>query len=123
MEESISHNAGKVLLQIYLIWKEKNKVPDFKELLELTKLEEDEMKRALKYCHEKRFIDLKIIYGMGQTQMQGVFWIKDFTSLGIDIIEAPSDEKEEKRPFNVTFNFNTDFNIESIIKGEAKLFG
>ena len=39
-EESISHNAGKVLLQIYLIWKDKNKVPDFKELTEITKIEE-----------------------------------------------------------------------------------
>ena len=121
MEENISQNAGKVLLQIYLIWKEKNEVPEFKELLKISKLDKDELKRALKYCYEKGFIDLEIVYGMGMTKMEGQFWIKDFTSIGIDIVEMPKDEKG-KRPFNITFNFNTDFNIESIIRGEAKLF-
>ena len=54
--------------------------------------------------------------------MEGQFFIQDLTAPGIDIIEAPPESQEEKRPFNITFNFNTDFNIDSIIKGEAKLF-
>jgi len=122
MEESISHNAGKILLQIYLTWKEKNDMPKFKELLEISKLNEQELKRALKYCYEKGFIDLKIIFGLGMTQMQGEFWLKDLTSIGIDIIESPRVQSQEKRPFNITLNFNNEFNVESIIKGEAKLF-
>lgn len=114
MEEKIIQNAGKVLLEIYLIWKAENHVPNFKKLLEVTKIDEAELKRALKYCHEKDFI-------VGLRMMDGRFLIKDITARGIDIIESPQD-KMGKRPFNVTFNFNTNFDIESIIKGEAKLF-
>lgn len=122
MEESISHNAGKVLLQIYLHWKETNDVPEYKKLIEITKLNEERLKRALKYCYEKNFIDLEISYGLGMKKMDGHFWIKDITSEGIDIIEAPAEKPEQKRPFNITFNFNNEFNVDSIIKGEAKLF-
>ncbi len=119
--ENISQNAGKILLEIYLFWKQNNEVPKFEELLKSTKLEEGELKRALKYCLEKNFIDLEIMYGMGMKKMDGGFWIKDILAQGIDIIESPKDENG-KRPFNITFNFNTDFNIESILKGEVKLF-
>ena len=58
MKESISQNAGKVLLEIYLFWKKNNDIPEFEKLLELSKFKEEELKRALKYCHEKYFIDL-----------------------------------------------------------------
>ena len=53
--------------------------------------------------------------------MDGQFWIKDITAQGIDIIESPQDENGS-RPFNIVFNFNADFNIDSITKREAKLF-
>jgi len=119
--EKISQNAGKVLLEIYLFWKQKNDVPKFEELLKSTKLKDEELKRALKYCHEKAFIDLQIFSGIGMKKMDGHFLIKDIAARGVDIIEKPAD-KGGNKPFNVTFNFNTDFNIESIIKGEAKLF-
>lgn len=121
MEESISQNAGKVLLDIYLTWKKEGDVSNFKKLLEVTKLEEYKLKRSLKYCCEKQFIDLEITYGIGIRRMDGEFWIKDITAIGIDIIENPQN-KNDSGPFNVTFNFNNDFNIDSIIKGEVKLF-
>ncbi len=114
LEEKISQNAGKVLLEIYLIWKAENYIPNFKKLLEVTKMGEAELKRALKYCREKDFI-------VGLKMVDGRFLIKDITACGIDIIESPQDEMGN-RPFNVTFNFNTNFDIESIIKGEVKLF-
>ena len=121
MEENISQNAGKILIQIYLIYKQKNEVPNIEQLLKTTGLPEDALKRGLKYCYEKDFIDLKIIETIGTTKMFGPFLIKDITAQGIDIIENPENEKR-KKPFNLTFNFNTKFNIESFIKGEAKLF-
>ena len=121
MVEIISQNAGKVLLEIYLIWKAENEVPEFNRLIDTTKLKEGELKRALKYCHEKSYIALEIVYGMGMKKMDGSFDINDITSHGIDIVEMPA-QNEGIRPFNVTFNFNDEFNIDSIIKGEAKLF-
>ncbi len=117
-EETISHNAGKVLLQIYLIWKEKHKVPNFNELLNITKLNEIDLKTSLDYCLDKSFIEANVVRPGGRR----VFIIQKITSDGIDIIEKPAETPKEKRPFNLTFNFNTDFNIDSIIKGEAKLF-
>ena len=68
--------------------------------------------RNLKY-----FIEAKVITPGGIRK----FIIQKMTAEGIDIIEMPKD-KEGKRPFNVTFNFNNEFNIDSIIKGEVKLF-
>lgn len=117
MKESISQNAGKVLLQIYLIWKEKHKVPNFRDILETTKLNEIELKTALDYCLDKYFIDANVISPGGIRK----FIIKKITAEGIDIIEMPKN-KEGKRPFNVTFNFNNEFNIDSFLKGEMKLF-
>ena|SRR3989338_11015186 len=119
MEESISHNAGKVLLKIYLIYTKENKLPDFKELSTQSGLDENKLMRALDYCHDKHFIELKVTKFLGGNSM---YDIRRITSEGIDIIEAPAEKPEEKRPFNITFNFNNEFNVESIIKGEAKLF-
>ena len=120
MEEIISQNAGKVLLRIYSIWKKECKMPDREGLLEVTKLSEVQLKRALKYCKEKRFVDIDI-RTLNNGDMEYSSWIKDITAAGIDIIEKPEDEKGEK-PFNVIFNFNNEFKIDSIIKGEAKAF-
>ena len=60
MDNSISQNAGKVLLKIYLNWKENNEVPLFNYLEKNTNLEKNELKSALKYCYEKNFINLKL---------------------------------------------------------------
>jgi len=92
MTENISNNAGKILLEIYLFWKENSDAPKFEKLLEISKLEEGELKRALKYCSEKYLIDLNISYGMGMKKMDGFFWIKDITAQGIDIIENSIEE-------------------------------
>ena len=119
MEESISHNAGKVLLKIYITYTKENKLPEFKELLSLSGLDDNKLMRALDYCHDKGFIELKVTKFMGGNSL---YDIKKITSHGVDIIEAPAEKPDEKRPFNITFNFNNEFNVESIIKGEAKLF-
>ena len=120
MEEIISQNAGKVLLRIYSTWKKECKMPDQEGLLEVTKLSEVQLKRALKYCKEKKFVDIDI-RTLNSGDMEYSSWIKDITAAGIDVIEKPQDEKGE-RSFNVTFNFNNEFNVDSILKGEAKLF-
>ena len=131
MEEIISQNAGKVLLKIYLTWKTECSMPAANILLEVTKLSEDELERALKYCQEKNFLDVRISKNNGlfvsrikESEIDIInrrLFIKGITAAGIDVIEKPQDEKGEK-PFNLTFNLNNEFNIESIIKGEAKLF-
>lgn len=115
IEEIINHNAGKILLQIYLIWKKESKMPDRQRLLEVTKLSHDQLERALKYCEEKKFIQRDMV----QTPNGNIaFWIKDVTAEGIDSIEK-KDERGNRR-FNAIFNLN--INVDSIIKGEAKLF-
>ncbi len=121
MIESISQIAGKVLLEIYLKYREKYKVPTFDELITTTQLQKQELKIVLKYNYEKEFIDLKMYSSMGIILMDAPFIIKNITAKGIDIIEKPADELGKKE-FNVIFNFNNEFNIESIIKGEMKLF-
>ena len=118
MEEIISQNAGKILLHIYLTYKKESKMPDPNTLLEATKLSQDQLKRALKYCQEKKFVEQNMV---GTIDGNVAYWIKDITSAGIDIIEKPEDEKGEKA-FNVTFNFKNEFKVDSIIKGEMKLF-
>ena len=123
MEENISQNAGKILIQIYLIYKQKNEVPNIEQLLKTTGLPKDALKRGLKYCYEKDFIDLRIfkttkeklweelpddltdsdlktieekIEGIGTTKMSTPFRIRDITAQGIDIIENPENKEEEK---------------------------
>jgi|SRR3989344_7060447 len=118
MTENIIQNAGKVLLEIYIYYKNKNKIPNFNELLDKTKLEKEKLERALEYCQGKSFVDIKINKRLSGDKF---YLIKAITAFGIDIIEKKEDN-EGKRPFNVTFNFNNEFNIDSIIKGEAKLF-
>ena len=93
-------------------------MPGTDRLIEATKLSEDELDRALKYCKEKEFVHVENINTIGGSKE---FWIKGITAGGIDIIEKPEDERG-KRPFNLTFNFNNEFNVDSMIKGEAKLF-
>ena len=120
MEEKTNQNAGKVLLRIYLTWKKESKMPDPQKLLEVTKLSEDQLNRTLKYCQEKKFIDLDI-RTINEGHIEYSSGIKKITAAGIDIIEKPEDEKGNK-PFNVTFNIKNDVNVDSMIKGEAKLF-
>jgi len=117
-EESISHNAGKVLIQIYMGYTKNDKILHFNELQQQINLDENKLMRALEYCYDKGFLDLEIINFMGGGKS---ITIKRITADGIDIIEKPA-EQSNKRPFNVTFNFNNEFNVDSIIKGEVKLF-
>ena len=117
-DELISQNAGKVLLHIYLKYKQENRIPHFQALVEQTKYDENQLMRALFYCSGKCFLSLNV-----KTMSNGkkIVRIDEITDKGIDIVEKPADESKEK-PFNVTFNFYNEFNVESIIKGEAKLF-
>lgn len=114
--EKINELAGKVLLQIYIIYKESNEKPQFSKLLEETKLQREQLERVLEYCNDEGFLEIKIIKMLSGEK---IFNILRITSKGINTIEKPK-EKSGKSLFNLMFN--TNLNIESIIKGEAKLF-
>ena len=116
MEEKINELAGKVLLQIYILYKKTHKIPNFNKLLDETKLQKEQLQKALEYCNDKEFLEIKIIKLLSGDK---IFNMQKITSKGIDLIEKPK-EKFRKSLFNLTFN--TNFNIENIIKGEMKLF-
>ena len=117
-EELISQNAGKILLEIYLHWKSEDRMPHLDDLVEKSELPKNAITRALKYCAEKGFVDLAITRLASGKRL---CWLNGIVAQGIDVIEKPSDE-ESNRLFNLTFNFNNEFNVESIIKGEVKAF-
>ena len=119
IEDGIIQLGGKVLLQIYLIWKKERKISDFDLLLDVTKLSETLLEQALSYCKGEKFLDVAILYVRNRNRTD--ILIKDITAAGINIIEKEKDETG-KRPFNVAFNLNDEFKIESILKGETKLF-
>ena len=106
-------------------------MPDYKGLLEITKLNENLLEPALRYCKGKKFLDITIaghyrpsVPRIKESKIDFTnsrFFIKGITAEGIDIIKKPEDEKGN-RPFNETFNLDKTFNVDSIIKGEAKLF-
>lgn len=114
--EKINELAGKVLLQIYLIYKETNSISQVKELLDKTKLQKEQLQQALEYCNDEEFLEINI-----KKMLSGdkIIRILKITSKGINTIEKPK-EKFGKSLFNLTFN--TNLNIESILKGEIKLF-
>ena len=91
--------------------------------MKTTGLPKDALKRGLKYCYEKDFIDLRIfktqdeklreglpdgltdselktieekIKEIGTTKMSASFRIGGITAQGIDIIENPENKEEEK---------------------------
>jgi hypothetical protein len=115
-------NSGKLLLELYKRKINGNSMPTIKELIELTNWEPHTLKNAINYCKEKNYIKLLEIFGSDKFGIQNMI-IQDITSEVIDIIENTNDEVGKKE-FNTIFNLtiNNEFNIESIVKGEVKLF-
>lgn len=133
MENSIRNDAGKILIYLYrkkIEGKEmKTTIPD---LLTETEWDKIRLHNAIEYCDNKGFIKTNNSYGTtsgfdltnrlkGSDVTNSFAWlIFNISDLGIDVIEEHI--PDSKNNFNIVFNFNNEFNIESFIKGEAKLF-
>ena len=118
----IKKDAGEIVLFFYKRKVNGEKTPGLQEIIDETGWEGHRLENALSYCEDNGFIASSKT--MGNINGVQTRVIKGLTSSGIDIVENTETE-EGKREFNVNFNltFNNEFNIDSIIKGEAKLFG
>jgi hypothetical protein len=117
----IKQDAAALVLFFY-----RNKVtgetePNQQTLFEATGWVPHRMDNALEYCEENGFLTSRKVMGTVGGIPHRV--IMRLTSTGVDIVENTLTE-DGKREFNVIFNvaINNEFNIDSIIKGEAKLF-
>lgn len=117
----IKEDAGKLVLLYHKRKTKGEKQPDINDLFEVTKWEASQIENALDYAERKGF--LKSIKTMGNNKGVQNRASIELTEEGVDLIEE-TNTQEGRNEFNVTFNFNmnNEFNIDSIIKGEAKLF-
>ena len=89
-----------MLLYIYKCKTEGKEIPNPEQLLNETGWSDVRLNNALQYLVENEFIDADILTCQDSTKVEDVY-IKDITSLGINIIE---DGPEFKNHFGITLN-------------------
>jgi hypothetical protein len=98
---TIKEDSGNLLLYIYECKIKNIEIPNSNQLLlDESGWNNERLNNAIQYLVEKRFVDGDVIKGLGSTKAQHAF-ISDITHLGIDIIEAESEFKEN---FGFTVN-------------------
>ncbi len=109
--EKRKNNNVIILTEIYRVYKFENRKITFKELENISTLTKNEICQSLKYCSEEGLIETIHL------KCAGGYIIRGITSKGINFFEDNNCNKPKKE---ITINNN--FNIESFIKAEAKLF-
>lgn len=121
---AINDDAWTLLLYFYKKKANGEENPSLQELIEVTAWPSHRLANALEDLEdrEKGYLDSTKLMGNTGGVQNRVF--TGLTSRGVEVIEGASSD-EGKREINVIFNItiNNEFNIDSIIKGEAKLFG
>jgi len=118
---TIKEDAGKVLLYFYKNKLIRKKNVNYEEFKKDCSWDYNRVITSIEYNLEKKFLVGKIVNLPFQSNPQILKFNLEISSDGIDVIESSNKINiENSKNFYTLFNFN--INIDSIIKGEAKLF-